>query len=188
MSFAKRPTAGSDPLRTFADLAYERKREEPTLQVRQGTIDDLDDLVPLFDGYRTFYGQQPDEALARAFLLDRLRHFQSIIFIAFSDGQAIGFAQLFPSFSSARAARTFILNDLFVAPEARSKGAGKALLAAAADYGKAAGAVRLTLSTAHDNLAAQSLYEAMGWSREATFVSYNLPLLRRSPRHPKHHS
>ena len=146
------------------------------MQVRQGTIADLDDLVPLFDGYRTFYGQQPDEALARSFLLDRLRNLQSVIFIAHSDGQAIGFAQLFPSFSSGRVAPTFILNDLFVAPQARGKGAGRALLAAAAEYGKAVGAVRLTLSTAHDNGAAQSLYEGTGWSRETTFVSYNLPL------------
>ena len=146
------------------------------MQVRQGTIADLDNLVPLFDGYRIFYGQQPDKVLARSFLLDRFRHLQSIIFIAFSECEAVGFAQLYPSFSSGKAARTFILNDLFVAPEARGKGAGRALLAAAADYGKAAGAVRLTLSTAHDNLAAQALYEDVGWSRERTFVSYNLPL------------
>jgi GNAT superfamily N-acetyltransferase len=146
------------------------------LQVRRATIADLDDLVPLFDGYRTFYGQQPNEDLARAFLLDRIENLQSIIFVAFADGQAIGFTQLFPSFSSARAARTFILNDLFVAPEARGRGAGKALLAEAAAYGEAVGAVRLTLSTAHDNLAAQSLYEGAGWSRETTFISYNLQL------------
>lgn len=146
------------------------------MQVRQGTIADLDNLVPLFDGYRIFYGQQPDEVLARSFLLDRFRHMQSIIFIAFSEGEAVGFAQLYPSFSSGKAARTFILNDLFVAPEARGRGTGRALLAAAAAYGKAAGAVRLTLSTAHDNLAAQALYEGAGWSRERTFVSYNLPL------------
>lgn len=146
------------------------------MQIRQGTIADLDDLVLLFDRYRTFYRQQPDEDLARSFLLDRLRYLQSIIFIAFFEGQAIGFVQLFPSFSSGRAARTFILNDLYVAPEARGKGVGKALLAAAADYGKAVGAVRLTLSTAHDNSAAQSLYEGTGWIRETTFISYNLPL------------
>jgi ribosomal protein S18 acetylase RimI-like enzyme len=71
---------------------------------------------------------------------------------------------------------SFILNDLFVAPQARGRGTGKALLSAVVDYGKAAGAVRLTLSTAHDNVAAQSLYEGAGWSRETTFVQYNLPL------------
>jgi GNAT superfamily N-acetyltransferase len=146
------------------------------LHVRQATLADLDDLVALFDGYRTFYGQKPDEDLARLFLLGRFRHLQSVIFIARFNEQAIGFVQLFPSFSSGKAARTFILNDLFVAAEARGRGAGKALLSAVADYGKAAGAVRLTLSTAHDNVAAQSLYEGAGWSRETTFVQYNLPL------------
>ena len=129
-----------------------------------------------FDGYRTFYGQNPDEDVARSFLLDRLRRLQSIIFIALSDGQAIGFAQLFPSFSSARADRTFILNDLLLSPEERGREARKALMTAAADYRKAVGAVRPTLSTAHDNLAAQSLYEGNGWSRKTSFVSYNLPL------------
>ena len=146
------------------------------MQVRQGTIADLDDLARLFDSYRIFYGQQPDVVLARSFVLERLRHLQSTFIIAVSNDKAIGFAQLFPSFSSLRAARTFILNDLFVTPEARGTGAGKALLSAAADYGKALGAASLTLSTAHDNSAAQSLYEAMGWSRETSFVSYNLAL------------
>jgi GNAT superfamily N-acetyltransferase len=147
-----------------------------TLHVRQATLADLDELVPLFDGYRTFYGQTPDRELARSFLLDRFRNLQSVIFMAQLADRAIGFAQLFPSFSSGRAARTFILNDLFVAPEARGQGAGKALLKAAAEYGKAVGAVRLTLATAHDNLTARSLYEAAGWSRETAFVTYNLPL------------
>lgn len=146
------------------------------MQVRQGTISDLDYLVPLFDSYRIFYGHHSDRALARSFLLDRFRHLQSVIFIASSRDTAVGFAQLFPSFSSGSAARTFILNDLFVAPEARGRGAGKALLAAAADYGKAVGAVRLALATAQDNLAAQSLYESAGWLRVTSFVSYNLQL------------
>ena len=151
-------------------------REGAAVQVRQATIADLPGLAPLFDAYRVFYGQPSDEALARSFLLERFRHLESVVFIAFADDRAIGFAQLYPSFSSGRAARTLILNDLFVAPEARGKGAGTALLAAAADYAKAIGAVRLTLSTAGDNRAAQALYEQEGWIRETAFVSYNLPL------------
>ncbi len=146
------------------------------MQVHQATITDLDKLVPLFDAYRAFYGQQSDEGLARAFLADRFRHLQSIIFVAVCDNKVIGFAQLFPSFSSGRAAATFILNDLFVDPESRGKGAGKALLEKAADYGRSVGAVRLTLATAKDNSAAQSLYEGAGWARETKFVTYNLPL------------
>lgn len=147
-----------------------------SLYVRQATIADVDDLAVLFGAYRTFYEQPADEELDRSFLRERFRHLQSVVFMAFEDHEAIAFAQLFPSFSSVRAAPVLDLNDLFVTPKARGRGAGKALLAAACDYGKEAGAVRLTLSTAVDNLMAQSLYEGEGWIRERTFISYNLPL------------
>jgi ribosomal protein S18 acetylase RimI-like enzyme len=83
---------------------------------------------------------------------------------------------LFPSFSSASAARIFVLNDLYVQPEARRQGVGSLLLAAAAQFGSAAGAVRLTLSTEIANEAAQALYERAGWTRQTDFYVYNLPL------------
>src|SRR6185312_12170646 len=105
-------------------------------------------LVPLFDLYRQFYRRPGDLALARRFLRERFEHNESIIFLAMrADGSALGFAQLFPSFSSASAARILILNDLFVLPEARRMAAGSRLLSAAADFGRAVGAARLTLST-----------------------------------------
>lgn len=74
-------------------------------------------------------------------------------------------------------ARIFVLNDLFVSPDACGSGAGRALLEAARDYGKAQGAVRLTLSTQIENTTAQSLYEAAGWQRDAAFYTYNLALV-----------
>ena len=141
------------------------------MQIRQAGILDLDRLVLLFDGYRIFYGQESDRDRARAFLEDRFRQQESVVLIALSGDQAIGFTQLYPSFSSVSTAPIFILNDLFVAPEARGKGAGRALLAAAADHARSVGAVRLTLSTAFDNLTAQALYEAAGWIRESKFIS-----------------
>jgi GNAT superfamily N-acetyltransferase len=45
----------------------------------------------------------------------------------------LGFVQLFPSFSSVRAAAIFVLNDLFVLPSARRIGVGAQLLRAAAE-------------------------------------------------------
>ena len=145
--------------------------------VRQATVADLDLLVPLFDAYRQFYRQPGDLDLARRFLHDRFQHNQSIIFIALQqNGTAIGFTQLFPSFSSASAGRIFILNDLFAAPEARRRGVGAALLDAAANFGRAVGALRLTLSTEISNETAQALYEAHGWRRQTDFYVYNLPL------------
>ena len=154
---------------------------QQSIIVRQATVADLDAIVPLFDAYRQFYGQPPDTALARAFLLERFQHNQSVIFIAQEqDRSTIGFTQLYPSFSSARVKRIFILNDLFVVPAARRRRVGHLLLQAAADFGRTVGAARLTLSTALTNVSAQSLYEAAGWQRDTEFCTYNLSLENRA--------
>jgi len=151
--------------------------EQQNIFVRRATAADLDRIAPLFDAYRQFYGQAHDLALAREFLRERIEQNQSVIFVAVdSDGSALGFTQLYPSFSSASAKRTFILNDLFVDPAGRRNGVGRALLQAAADFGRSSGAVKLTLSTAHTNTSAQSLYEANGWLRDEVFRSYHLAL------------
>ncbi len=145
--------------------------------VRQATVSDLDILVPLFDAYRQFYRKPSDLDLARRFLLERLQHNQSIILLAVRhDGSAVGFTQLFPSFSSVSAARILIFNDLFVRPEARRAGVGSLLLATAASFGRAVGAVRLTLSTEITNEAAQALYEREGWRQQTDFYVYTLAL------------
>jgi GNAT superfamily N-acetyltransferase len=144
---------------------------------RQATIFDVDLVAPLLDAYRQFYRKPADLALARRFLLERFQHSESIILVAIGDGgDAWGFVQLFPSFSSVAAARTLILNDLFVVPDARRRGVGTLLLRAAADFGKAVGAVRLTLSTEVTNTSAQARYEAEGWKLQTDFYVYNLAL------------
>ena len=146
------------------------------LAVRQARLDDLDALAGLFDGYRIFYGKSSDVASARAFLAERLRLGDSVIFVAEAGGGPVGFTQLYPSFSSVGMGRTFILNDLFVGPEGRGSGVGAALVEAASDFARAAGAIRLTLSTQRDNRSAQSLYEKLGWLRDEQFCVYNLQL------------
>ena len=146
------------------------------IEVRQATVADLNLLVSLFDAYRQFYRQPSDPERAHRFLLDRLTREQSIVFLAFEGLRAVGFTQLYPSFSSGAMAPILILNDLFVASDSRGRGAGSALLLAAADYGRRAGALRLVLSTEITNTTAQSVYERLGWKREATFCVYNLLL------------
>lgn len=142
--------------------------------VRLATVNDISALAPLFDGYRQFYGKAPDLALAKSFLTERLVHNESVVFIALSESRAaLGFTQLYPIFSSTRAARTFVLNDLFVVPEARRKGIASALMEAAESHARAVDAARLSLSTAHTNQSAQRLYESRGWQLEESFRWYH---------------
>ena len=145
--------------------------------VCQATVHDIDRIAPLFDAYRQFYAKAPDIDLARAFLTERFKHHESIIFLALSDaGAGIGFTQLYPSFSSTRAARTYILNDLFVVADARRSGVAALLLNEATRFARAAGAVRLSLSTALANIPAQRLYESLGWKRDEAFCEYGFTL------------
>ena len=148
-----------------------------SFHARQASVADIEALTALFDAYRVFYGKPSDLALARSFLLERFQHNQSVIFLALqSDGTAVGFTQLYPSFSSVSAARSFILNGLFVAPAVRRAGVAAELLAAAASYGRAVGAIRLALSTAISNESAQALYVSEGWVRDSDFHTYSFTL------------
>jgi ribosomal protein S18 acetylase RimI-like enzyme len=148
-----------------------------TIRVRQASVHDLDIVVPLFDAYRQFYRQPADEPRARDFLAERFRHHESIIFLAVDDRDtAVGFTQLYPLFSSVRANRKYLLNDLYVVADARRSGAARQLLAAAAQFARTNGASSLSLSTAIDNLPAQQLYESLGWKRDSGFYEYNLAL------------
>jgi GNAT superfamily N-acetyltransferase len=122
----------------------------PEVRSVRAELDDLDALAPLFDAYRRFYGQPSD-----------------------LDGAIVGFTQLYPSFSSVSMKRLWVLNDLFVTPDARKSGAGRALLERAERWAAETGAKGLTLSTQLTNLGAQRLYEACGWTKDDEFVHYH---------------
>ncbi len=151
------------------------------IEIVRAELADLPVLAPLFDGYRQFYKQASDLTGAEHFLRERLEEQSSVIFVAWqknedSPPQASGFMQLYPSFSSTSMQRLWILNDLFVSPEARRSGVGRALLEHARDFAIQTHAKGLELSTAVDNFTAQSLYESTGWLRETEFYGYNLAL------------
>jgi len=146
--------------------------------VKRAAVADLDAVAPLFDAYRQFYGQRSDLAAARAFLGERLRRDESVIFFADADGgpgsEALGFTQLYPSFSSVSLRRLWILNDLFVRPGIRRGGVGRRLLERAREWAIETDAKGLTLATAVGNAAAKALYESCGWRRDDEFEHYVL--------------
>jgi ribosomal protein S18 acetylase RimI-like enzyme len=148
-----------------------------TVAIRPVTVVDADLVAPLFDAYRQFYGLMPDLPLARQYLSDRVSRDESVVLLAHApDGPVLGFVQMYPTYSSLRAARTYVLYDLFVDPAARQRGVGRGLMQAAAAEAHRRGAVSLVLSTAKSNRAAQRLYESLGWVRDEEFYEYNLRL------------
>ena len=145
------------------------------VEVRGATAGDVPLAALLFDAYRVFYGQSSDPPLARRFLGERLERGESAVLLAFDGepGRAVGLSQLYPIFSSVAARPRWLLNDLFVLPEARGRGVGRALLEGARKLAAETGAAGLDLATAPENVAARRLYESTGWERDA-FLHYVL--------------
>ena len=135
---------------------------------RRAGPQDLDALAVLFDAYRGFYGQPSDVTRARDWLRTRMRVGESVVLVAERGGTIVGFTQLYPMFSSVRTARSWILNDLFVAQAARRGGVARALLDAAVEFARAEGAAGIALETMRDNAAARALYRAAGWHEDDT--------------------
>lgn len=137
---------------------------------------DLPDLLPLMRAYCDFYEVAPsDEALlglARSLLADPdCEGFQLIA--RDRDGHALGFATVYWSWSTLSAARTAIMNDLFVHLGARGSGLAKALIEECRLRSARHGAVSLGWQTAKDNLRAQTVYERVG-ARRDEWVDYSL--------------
>lgn len=146
------------------------------LSIREATADDLSRLAPLFDAYRVFYGRTSNAYAAQLFLNERMRRSESKIFLAIDleSHQTIGFTQLYPSFSSLRLGRLWILEDLFVRGDMRRAGVGSALMERAETFARESHAVGLTLSTALTNATANALYVKRGWRRDEEFAQYYL--------------
>ncbi len=120
------------------------------LQIKQASIDDINIVAPLFNAYRIFYNQASDMAGATNFLYERIVKNQSTLFIAFINGEAVGFTQLYPIFSSVSLRPALLLNDLYIAERARKLGIATALLNKAKEFGKQNNAGWLLLETAFD--------------------------------------
>lgn len=137
---------------------------------------DLPALLPLMRGYSDFYEVNPadDDLLALSRALIANPDFDGIQLIARDDeaGAALGFATVYWMWSTSRAARIGVMNDLFTAAEARRRGVGAALIRACLAAVRGRGAALLQWQTARDNLAAQALYESVGGVREEWYDYY----------------
>jgi GNAT superfamily N-acetyltransferase len=144
--------------------------------------EDFADLLPLVRAYCDFYEVSPTDdallALSEALANDPVA--EGLQLIARDDkSRPLGFATIYWTWSTTRAARVGVMNDLFVVPEARGLRLGERLIDACTEECRKRGAVSLGWQTALDNEAAQRLYDRVGGTRER-WLDYSLPVTPRS--------
>ena len=133
------------------------------LDIKKVEKDDVSMVAILFDAYRVFYKQSSNLQDAFDFLEQRVDKNESTIFMAVIQGEAVGFIQLYPVFSSVSLKPAWLLNDLYVAENARRQGVAEALLQQAKQFALETNAAYVMLQTSEDNYKAQSVYEKNGW-------------------------
>ena len=149
----------------------------PGLRIEPITESEFEDFLPLIAGYQRFYEvAQPDDARNREFFRRFLAPSDDGLLLgAWEEGEPVGHACLYWFFTSTGAAESVLMNDLYVVPEARGRGVGRALIEASAAVARERGAHHLEWTTAPDNETAQRLYDATGAER-SEWVTYELGL------------
>lgn len=135
--------------------------------VRPATRKDLNQLARIFDLYRVYFKQPSDPEEAATYLQERLERKESEIFVADDEGEIAGFVQLYPTFSSVRMKKIWLLNDLYVLQEYRGKHVSKQLIDAAKQLACESGAAGILLETEKTNEIGNHVYPSAG------FIAYN---------------
>ncbi|PJZ50743.1 GNAT family N-acetyltransferase [Leptospira saintgironsiae] len=147
-------------------------QKENLISLRIASRSDLEELSELFDLYRKFYGFPSNLTGAKKFLEDRLLHKDSVLIVAEGGGSLLGFAQLYPIFSSLSMKRDYILNDLYIRETERRKGTAKKILKEAANHIIEHGGKGMGLETHPDNRHARHLYERFGFKLNEEYLHY----------------
>jgi GNAT superfamily N-acetyltransferase len=134
------------------------------LVIRRGTERDVPTILKLIRGLaeyeRLAHEVEATTARVRAHGFGRRRYFETII--CRRGGTPVGFALYFFTYSTFLARPTLYLEDLFVLPEERGTGAGKALLRALARIAVRRGCGRLEWAVLDWNRPAIGFYERLG--------------------------
>jgi GNAT superfamily N-acetyltransferase len=135
-----------------------------TISIRPAVVEDLDLVIGFVRALAEY------ERLADAVVLDRTTlgcHLfgdkpMAEVLIGEIDGVPRGFALFFLNFSTFEGKPGIYLEDLFVDPEARGAGLGKALLARLAQLAMERGCARLEWSVLDWNEPSIAFYKALG--------------------------
>ncbi len=133
------------------------------LEVRRATSPDAADVARLLHEFNSeFSATTPGIAALTPRYAELLTSGEVTVLLAGPGPDA--FAQLRFRSSLVSGALDAYLEELYVAPALRGDGLGRALLEAAMEAARAAGATSIELNTSEDDVAARGLYESAGFS------------------------
>lgn len=153
-----------------------RKPLAEGFEIRDARADEVEEMLPLMRAYCDFYEVSPPDSglleMARTLIAQPE---QGSLFIARGPEGAVGFAAIGWKWASTRGARIGVMEDLFVAPDARGKGVADALIEVCAERCRERGMPVLEWVTAPDNRRAQAVYERTG-AEASPWLEYELEL------------
>lgn len=145
------------------------------INVRLAETKDKKELTTLMYEYIVDFYQRPKPETDKVhFLIDLLlEKEEGIQFVAEKNGRLTGFATLYFTYSTTRADKITIMNDLYVVEGERGAGVAQELFQACENYTKEHGYFHMSWVTAPDNYRAQRFYEKMGGKR-ADWLNYTI--------------
>lgn len=144
------------------------------ISIRPVGVADREQWSVLYRGYRAFYQEADDDTRVAAtwgFLMDPANESNGIVAVD-DTGALIGMAVWREFSRPLEADRGIYLDDLFVSPSARGRGAGEQLIQSLADLARARGCSVVRWITAEDNATARRLYDRLAES--GPWVTYDL--------------
>ena len=136
------------------------------------------ELASLFELYRIHYGQPPAPAATRAWVGEMARSGELEFYGAYYGPRMVGFAAVHQVPASLRLGRFWQLRDLFADPAVRRQGIARRLVETVQQAATEAGALRLSLQTESDNVAALTLYRQCGFTINADLATLSLRIAR----------
>lgn len=147
-----------------------------TPTVRKATPADAETILTLVDALADYEKLARPDARARKRLISAMFNERPRIngFLAEYDGNAVGYAFVFETYSSFLALPTLYLEDLFVLPEYRSKKAGYALFTAMVAEAHHRGCGRMEWTVLDWNQLAIDFYKRLGATHMHDWHLYRL--------------
>ena len=146
------------------------------INIRAATEDDFDTLIGLIDALADYEELDPPDASARERLLrdgfGPAARFRA--YLAELDGQPVAYAITYDTYSSFLALPTLYLEDIFVLPQARSRGVGRAIFQHLVNAAREGGYGRMEWVVLDWNQPAIDFYERLGGRRLKEWHTYRL--------------